>query len=86
MIKVFSHWIHWKTILQIILDIIFPVACVLLAVIVWAMGGKANLEVVATYALIYALVMVVFNFWLGLYNRVHNRTVTQTRARRSRSA
>ncbi len=81
MIKVFSHWIHWKTILQVILDILFPVACVLLAVIIWGMGGKANLEMVATYALIYALVMVVFNFWLGLYNRVHNRTVTQTRAR-----
>ncbi len=32
MIKVFSHWIHWKTLLQIVLDILLPVVCVVVAV------------------------------------------------------
>ncbi len=81
MIKVFSHWIHWKTIVQVVLDILFPVACVFLAVLFWGIGEKTNLEVVVIYALIYALVMVVFNSWLGLYSRAHTRTVAQTRAR-----
>jgi len=81
MIKVFSHWIHWKTIVQIFLDITLPIACVLMSVLFWGLGGQANLEVVATYATIYALVMVILNSWLGLYTRAHNKSVAQTRAR-----
>ena len=81
MIKVFSHWIHWKTIVQIVLDLLLPVACVLLAVIVWGVGGQEDFEVVIVYSVIFALVMVVFNGWLGLYHRAHSRTVAQTRAR-----
>lgn len=81
MIKVFSHWIHWKTIVQIFLDITLPIACVLLAVLFWGLGEQADIETVATYATIYALVMVVLNSWLGLYARAHNRSVAQTRAR-----
>ena len=81
MIKVFSHWIHWKTIVQVLLDITLPIACVLLAVLFWGLGERADLETVATYATIYALVMVVLNSWLGLYARAHNRSAAQTRAR-----
>ena len=81
MIKVFSHWIHWKTILQIVLDLFFPIACVLSAVFWIGQGGQENLEIVVIYAVIFALVMVVFNAWLGLYHRVHSRTEAQTRAR-----
>jgi sugar transferase (PEP-CTERM system associated) len=77
MIRVFSHWIHWKTILQVILDVAFPVVCVALAVFFWGIGGQTDLETAVTYAAIYALVMVLFNYWLGLYNR----TAVQRRAR-----
>jgi sugar transferase (PEP-CTERM system associated) len=77
MIRVFSHWIHWKTILQVILDIVFPVVCVALAVLFWGISGQTDLEMAVSYAAIYALVMVLFNYWLGLYNR----TVVQKRAR-----
>lgn len=81
MIKVFSHWIHWKTIFQIVLDLLFPVVCVLLAALWVGHGGQVNLDVVFTYAVIFALTMVVFNAWLGLYHRAHSRTAAQTRAR-----
>lgn len=81
MIKVFSHWIHWKTVLQVIMDIVFPVGCVALTVLLWGIGGRTDIETVITYAIVYALIMVMFNSWLGLYNRAHNRTVAQTRAR-----
>lgn len=81
MIKVFSHWIHWKTILQIVLDLVFPVVCVLLAVYWMGQGGRASLEVVFTYAVIFALAMIAFNAVLGLYHRAQSQTVAQTRAR-----
>ena len=81
MIKVFSHWIHWKTIFRIALDVIFPVICVVLAVFWWGLSGQVNIATVVVYAVIFALIMVVFNSWLGLYSRTHTRTISQTRAR-----
>ncbi len=81
MIKIFSHWIHWKTLLQMALDILFPVVCIVMAVVMWGIGGPNNMGVMAIYAVVYALIMVAFNSWLGLYNRAHSRTVEQTRAR-----
>lgn len=81
MIRVFSHWVHWKTILQVALDFLFPVACVFLTVFWWGLGGQGNSEVVIIYAIIFALMMVVLNGWLGLYSRAHSQTLAQTRAR-----
>lgn len=81
MIKVFSHWIHWRTLVRIALDFMFPVACVLLAVFLGGFAGQVDVEIVVTYAVIFAMVMVVFNSWLGLYQRAHSRTLAQTRAR-----
>ena len=81
MIKVFSHWVRWRTIFRMALDVIFPVACVIFAVFWWGLAGQVELEIVTLYAVVFALVMVVFNSWLGLYTRAHNRTMTQTRAR-----
>jgi len=80
-VKVFGHWIHWKTIFQVALDLVFPVACVLLAVSWLGQSGRENFEIIVTYAFIFALAMIVFNAGLGLYHRAHSRTVAQTRAR-----
>jgi hypothetical protein len=75
MINVFGHWISWKTILQVILDIVFPVACVVLAVSFWEGGGPTttNLKTIIICSVIYALIMVVLNYWLGLYDRMVKR-------------
>ncbi|GHU05565.1 sugar transferase [Betaproteobacteria bacterium] len=76
MINVFSHWISWKTVLQVIMDIVFPVACVMLAVSVWGGDGAgmmANLKTIIICSVVYALIMVVFNYWLGLYDRMAKR-------------
>ena len=81
MIKVFSHWIHWKSIVQVILDIAFPVACVLLVVYWVEPAHSSNLEAVIIYAFIFAMLMAVLNAWLGLYHRTHSQTMAQTRAR-----
>ena len=78
MIRVFSHWVHWKTILRMVVDFLFPIAGVLLAMTFW---GQADLVEVAAYATLFALVMVVFNLWIGLYSRSQRPTAAQTRAR-----
>jgi sugar transferase (PEP-CTERM system associated) len=70
-IRVFSHWIHWKTTVQVILDIVFPVACVALVVMFLGLDGESDQETLIGCAAIYALVMVVFNYWLGLYSRTN---------------
>jgi sugar transferase (PEP-CTERM system associated) len=59
----------------------FPVVCVILAAM-W-IGGGAHLEIgkVAFYAVIFTLIMIIFNVWLGIYQRVHSRTPEETRAR-----
>jgi len=80
-IKVFNHWFHRKTVAQVAVDLMFPVVCVVLAA-VW-LGGGANLELdrIVFYAIIFALTMIVLNSWLGMYQRVHTRTLAETRAR-----
>lgn len=81
MIKVFSHWIHRKTFFQIVLDLVFPIICVLLAVS-WIDNGRTEgFRNVIAYTVIFALAMVMFNAGLGLYQRAHDRTAAQTRAR-----
>jgi hypothetical protein len=80
-IKVFNHWFHRKTIAQVAVDLMFPVVCVILAAMWIGGGGRFELEKVAFYAVIFALTMIVFNTWLGIYQRVHSRTREETRAR-----
>jgi sugar transferase (PEP-CTERM system associated) len=77
MIKVFSHWIHLRTILQIFLDIAFPFGFTALAILLWGLGGQDDQSAILGYAVIYALVMVLCNYWLGLYSR----TMAQKRGR-----
>lgn len=81
MIKVFNHWFHRKTLAQVAVDLMVPIACVILAAVWIGHGGQLALEKVAFYAVIFALTMIVLNAWLGIYQRVHSRTREETQAR-----
>ena len=81
MIKVFNHWFHRKTIAQVAVDLMFPVLCVILAAVWIGHGGQLGLDKAAFYAVIFALMMIVLNAWLGIYQRVHSRTRAETQAR-----
>lgn len=81
MIKVFNHWFHRKTIAQVGVDLMVPVACVILAAMWIGRGHQFALETVAFYAVIFALTMIALNAWLGFYQRVHTRTRAETQAR-----
>jgi len=80
-IKVFNHWFHRKTVAQVAVDLMFPVVCVIFAAVWLGRGGRLELEKVAFYAVIFALLMIVLNAWLGIYQRAHSRTREETRAR-----
>ena len=78
---VFSHWIHPKTFFHVVIDLVFPIACVLLTVVTVGLGGGERVYIIVSYAVIFAVAMVFFNRWMGLYSRNGRRTLTQTRAR-----
>ena len=81
MIKIFNHYIHRRTLLQIFLDFGLIIITVLLSV-----GWHASsLTLVASSALPSAALLgaaaLTINGALGFYQRVHNRSVGQSRAR-----
>ena len=81
MIKVFSHWIRWRTCIQVIFDLAFVMVAMLTATMWVGNGLPIDMKMVVVYALILGVTMLALNTWLGFYQRMHNRTVQQTRAR-----
>ena len=81
MIKIFNHYIHRRTLLQIILDFGLVIGVVLLAV-GWRVPDVSRAAAAAfpSAALLAAGALAV-NAALGFYQRVHNRSVAQSRAR-----
>ena len=81
MIKIFNHYIHRRTLLQILLDLLL----VLCAVVASALWGAPDPLVAASAvfpsASVLAVLALVLNGALGFYQRVHNRSVTQSWAR-----
>ena len=81
MIKIFNHYIHRRTLLQIILDF-----GLIIGIVVLAVGWRSpNLLLAASTALPSAALLgaaaLSINAALGFYQRVHNRSVAQSRAR-----
>ena len=81
MIKIFNHYIHRRTLFQIIFDFGFIICTVLLSV-GW---HTPDLILAASAALpsaaLLAAAALAINAALGFYQRVHNRSVSQSRAR-----
>ena len=81
MIKIFNHYIHRRTLLQIILDF-----GLIIGIVVLAVGWRSpNLLLAASTALPSAALLgagaLSINAALGFYQRVHNRSIAQSRAR-----
>ena len=81
MIKIFNHYIHRRTLLQIILDSGLIIITVLLS-FGWRTPdiGLAASAALPSAALLAAGALTI-NAALGFYQRVHNRSVAQSRAR-----
>jgi sugar transferase (PEP-CTERM system associated) len=81
MIKIFNHYIHKRTVLQLLLDFGLMLGTVLVA-IGWHMPDLARAASAALpSAVVLAVAALAINAALGFYQRVHNRSVAQSRAR-----
>ena len=81
MIKIFNHYIHKRTVLQLLLDFGLILGTVLLAT-GWHMPDLVRAASAALpSAVLLAIAALTINAALGFYQRVHNRSVAQSRAR-----
>ncbi len=76
-----TFWIHWRTLIDVLADFSFIVIVIVTAVRWIGAGLPIDMKLVLTYALIVSLTMLPINAWLGLYQRVHYRTLHDSRAR-----
>jgi sugar transferase (PEP-CTERM system associated) len=80
-IKIFSHYLHRQTLLQVFFDLGLVAATVVLSILWQVRDFAAGLSVAVMCSFLLALGMLAINSGLGFYQRVHNRSVGQTRAR-----
>lgn len=81
MIKISNHYIHKSTLLHILFDFCLVTAAVMASVMVQVPDLTAAASNVVTRAFLLGMGMLVINSSLGFYQRVHNRSVAQSRAR-----
>jgi sugar transferase (PEP-CTERM system associated) len=74
-------WISWRTLVDILADFSFVVVVIVIAARWVASGLGVDGKMVLVYAVILMTTMLPINAWLGLYQRIHYRTVFETRAR-----
>ena len=76
-----GHTFRTDTFLQVIFDFGFVFVGILIGVMWVGNDLPIDMSMVATYASILALTMLALNAWLGFYQRIHDRTVEDSRAR-----
>lgn len=80
-IFIMGHTVRTSTILEAVFDFGFVIVGVLIALLWVGSGLPLDYGVIIVYSSIMALTMLVLNAWLGFYQRIHDRTVEDTRAR-----
>lgn len=81
MVKIFNHWFSWRTIAQMSFDLSFIIVGMIIAFMWIGSGLPIDPAQIGLFAIILGACMLLINSWLGFYQRIHNRSVTQTRAR-----
>ncbi|HEX6736190.1 MAG TPA: TIGR03013 family XrtA/PEP-CTERM system glycosyltransferase [Azonexus sp.] len=81
MIRVFNHWLRWRSLVQMLFDFSFVIVCIVIAMM-WVHNGlPVNHPRVLLFAALLATAMLVINAWLGFYQRLSSRSPLETRAR-----
>ncbi len=80
MIKLFNHYLHRRTVLQVVLDFVLILAAVF-AELIWRRAEWPTMVPVLGYTALLATGMLVINGSMGFYQRVHGRSLNQSRAR-----
>jgi sugar transferase (PEP-CTERM system associated) len=82
MVRIFNHYLHRRTLLQILFDVGFVVLVVLLAVLAQTQDTPARVMPLAvTHGFSLAAALFVINTGTGFYDQSHTRSLIQTCAR-----
>lgn len=81
MIKIFNHYFHKRTLLQMFFDLGLVVAAIVGAVLSQVSDPASVSSSVVATSILLAMGIVIINTGLGFYQRVHNCTIGQTRIR-----
>ncbi|MBK7768774.1 MAG: hypothetical protein IPI44_23725 [Sulfuritalea sp.] len=76
-----GHAVRINTALEVIFDFGFVIVGVLIASLWVGNGLPLNYGEIIVYATIMALTMLALNAWFGFYQRIHDRSVEDSRAR-----
>lgn len=76
-----GHTFRTDTLLQVIFDFGFVFVGIVIAMMWVGSNLPVDFAFVAAYASILAVTMLMLNAWLGFYQRIHDRTVEDSRAR-----
>ncbi len=81
MIKIFNHYFHRRTLLQIVVDLMLLLLVVIAIVLVHDVGPERFWLLVSKIFLVLGSAMLLVNYGLGFYQRVHSRSISLTGAR-----
>lgn len=81
MIRLFNHWLRWRSLAQMLFDFSFVIVGIVIAMMWIHNGLPINHRQVLIFGLLLGVAMLVINSWLGFYQRFNNRSVMESRAR-----
>lgn len=81
MIKIFNHYFHKRTLLQMVFDLGLVVAVIVGAILSQVSDPASVSSSVVTTSVVLAMGVVMINAGLGFYQRAHSCTLGQTRVR-----
>ncbi len=79
MIRLFSHWFHWRPLAQALLDSAFVIVGVVIALMWNRHGLPIDHKQVFLFGIIVIAVAMSLSILLGFYQRVHKRTIIDVR-------
>ena len=81
MVRIFSHYLHRQTLLHVLFDLGLILFAVVAVVLSQGDGVASAIPFVASHGLSLAGCMFIINSASGLYQHVHNRSITESCAR-----
>jgi len=81
MIRLFNHWLRWRSLAQMLFDFSFVIVGIVIAMMWIHNGLPINHRQVLIFGLLLGAAMLVINSWLGFYQRFNSRSIMESRAR-----
>lgn len=81
MVRIFNHWFSLSTVLRLVLEAVFLILSIALAVTLFSRGQYETTVQTVPSAILFALAMLVVNAGLGMYHANTKRSRLQVRAR-----